>query len=202
MAKFKSTTFGKISGKHGDVVAVSMKDGTDYFRAYIIPPNPNTLKQQTQRAKFGFVMKELTGLRKVFTDTLGGQYGLNKAVSMAMKTCVLGEFPDFKLDYSKLLLSFGHIETLHVIDFYHENNKIIIRWDISTATANPDDSVNLVLFNHTSKQLILHHSLASRKSGTIEVEYPDSWSENQLYCWIYLSSATTKLFSESQYIDL
>jgi hypothetical protein len=88
MAKFKSSTFGEISGKHGNVVAVTMKDGTSYFREYIIPPNPNTVKQQTQRGKFGFVVKELNCMRKMFAVTFGGQYGINRAVSLAMKTCV------------------------------------------------------------------------------------------------------------------
>jgi len=86
MTKFKSSTFGKISGKHGDVVAVTMKDGTTYFRAHIIPPNPNTAKQQTQRGKFGFVVKELNCMRSLFTVTFDGQYGINQAVLLAMKT--------------------------------------------------------------------------------------------------------------------
>lgn len=45
MAKFKSSTFGRISGRVGDVVAVPLKNGINYFRAYIIPPNPNSVKQ-------------------------------------------------------------------------------------------------------------------------------------------------------------
>ena len=97
MAKFKSFTFGKISAKHSDVVAITMKDGSSYFRACIIPPNPNTAKQQSQREVFGFVVKELNCMRKLFSVTFGGQYDINRAVSLAMKTCVSGQFPDFIL---------------------------------------------------------------------------------------------------------
>jgi hypothetical protein len=39
--------------------------------------------------------------------TYGSQYGVNKDVGIAMKTALTGEYPDFKPDYSKLIISEG-----------------------------------------------------------------------------------------------
>ena len=105
MARFTSSTFGKISGKHGTAVAAVRKDGLCILKEYRIASNPNTSGQKNQRGKFGFVMKELNCFRKLFTITFGGQYGINKAVSLAMKNAVTGEFPAFEMDYSHVQIS-------------------------------------------------------------------------------------------------
>ena len=54
MAKFNSTTFGTISGRHGSAVAATQKNGTSYLRVFRAPSDPKTAKQVNQRAKFGF----------------------------------------------------------------------------------------------------------------------------------------------------
>jgi len=62
MARFTSSTFGKISGKHGSAVAAVRKNGLNILKVYRIASNPNTKGQKNQRGKFGFVMKELNCL--------------------------------------------------------------------------------------------------------------------------------------------
>ena len=49
MAKFSSTTFGPISGRHGTAVAATTKDGKSYIRVYRAPSNPKTEKQVAHR---------------------------------------------------------------------------------------------------------------------------------------------------------
>src|ERR1035437_7474991 len=100
MSLFKSTTFGKISGKHGNAVAALRKDGLNILKVFRIASNPDTPGQKNQRGKFGFVVRELNCMRSVFTITFNGQYGINRAVSKAMKTALTGEYPDFNIDYS------------------------------------------------------------------------------------------------------
>jgi len=50
MAKWKSPIFSDIRNKLGENVVFSMWKGRPYMRSYVTPANPNSLKQQAQRA--------------------------------------------------------------------------------------------------------------------------------------------------------
>lgn len=202
MAKFKSSTFGKISGKHGDVVAVTMKDGTTYFRTYIIPPNPNTVKQQSQRGKFGFVVKELNCMRKLFTVTFGGQYGINRAVSLAMKTCVSGEFPDFRIDFSRLQIAVGNLPVPEFLSLEKlSTNTMKLNWSYyELKFENPDDTISVVLFNEVKKQIIHLQNIAFRRDKDVLISVPELILNTEVYMWMYISSEKNNLFSESRFL--
>ncbi len=204
MAKFKSSTFGKISGKHGDVVAVTMKDGTTYFRTYIIPPNPNTVKQQSQRGKFGFVVKELNCMRKLFTVTFGGQYGINRAVSLAMKTCVSGEFPDFRIDFSRLQIAVGNLPVPEFLSLEKlSTNTMKLNWSYNELKfENPDDTISVVLFNRVKKQIIHLQNIAFRRDKDVLISVPELILNTEVYMWMYISSEKNNLFSESRFLGL
>ncbi|MGC3976931.1 MAG: DUF6266 family protein [Paludibacteraceae bacterium] len=202
MARFTSSTFGKISGKHGTAVAAVRKDGLCILKEYRVASNPNTIGQKNQRGKFGFVMKEINCLRAVFTRNFGGQYGINKVVAIAMKTAVTGEFPDFQLDYSKLEVASGSLS--------NNSNAMLVRWNEnilqlswntnSISNGSPDDKVNFIFLNSLNKFVIERYECASRSVGKIETEIPANWSISDIHAWIYFSSADNKLISRSQYI--
>jgi hypothetical protein len=204
MAIFKSTTFGKISGKHGTAVAATRKDGLNILKVYRVASNPNTTGQKNQRGKFGFVVKELNCMRKLFTITFGGQYGINRAVSLAMKTCVSGEFPDFKIDYSKLKLSKGSIPVPVSHNVYNLiNNSFKLEWsDSELLNEKTDDNLNIVLFNATKKQMIHNQNIALRSNRNIDFSLPEYWSDSEIYAWLYFSSSNNNYFSDSKYLGL
>ena len=204
MAKFKSSTFGEISGKHGNVVAVTMKDGTSYFREYIIPPNPNTIKQQTQRGKFGFVVKELNCMRKMFAVTFGGQYGINRAVSLAMKTCVSGDFPDFRIDYSRLQVAVGSLPLPLKTDIQKQASSLFkLTWSYDPLLHDhPNEAINIVLLNNSLQQVIFLQHIAMRADGLVEFSIPEPWSNAEIHTWIYFSNSNDNHFSDSKYLQI
>ena len=51
MARIPAGILGRVSGKVGDVVGATWK-GIPYIRQYVIPANPNTALQQTERSLF------------------------------------------------------------------------------------------------------------------------------------------------------
>lgn len=204
MAIFKSTTFGKISGKHGTAVAATRKDGLNILKVYRVASNPNTTGQKNQRGKFGFVVKELNCMRKLFTVTFGGQYGINRAVSLAMKTCVSGEFPDFKIDYSQLQISKGNIPVPISQNInYLSNNSYKLEWSYSELLNEKfDENLCIVLLNVTKKQMIHNQNIALRSSKNIEFSLPDYWSESEIHVWLYFFSPNNSNFSDSKYMGL
>ena len=204
MARFVSSTFGKISGKHGTAVAAVRKDGLCILKEYRIASNPNTPGQKNQRGKFGFVMKELNCLRRVFTQTYDGQYGINKAVALTMKTAVSGEFPDFKLDYSKLPISVGNLYCTSVVKAEKINAYTLkISWNTEFIVGgSATDKVNLVFLNKKSKYVIEKNECSVRANGSVEIELPGSWAGNEIHVWIYFRSLNGNRYSSSCYIGL
>ena len=203
MARFTSSVFGKISGKHGTAVAAVRKDGLCILKEYRVASNPNTAGQKNQRGKFGFVMKELNCLRSVFTRNFGGQYGINKVVAKAMKTAVTGEFPDFKLDYSKLELSSGSLDNTSEVKMKRINGNLLqLNWNTDfIMSGSHTDKVNVVLLNTQTKFVMERYECATRWEGKVELQIPVGWLDSDIHGCIYFSSTDGKTNSTSQHIN-
>lgn len=201
MARYTSTTFGKISGKYGNAVAAVRKDGLCILKVYRVASNPNTAGQKNQRGKFGFVMKEINCLRSVFTRNFGGQYGINKVVGIAMKTTVTGESPNFTLDYSKLKIADGNLYTTSEMSLESVTNNILrVNWGAELfADASHSDKVNIVVLHPQTKFVKLSYDCANRIEGKVDIEVPSGWVEGNLHAWIYFSSAVGNRLSESKF---
>ncbi len=204
MARFTSSTFGKISGKHGTAVAAVRKDGLCILKEYRVASNPNTAGQKSQRGKFGFVMKEINCLRSVFTRNFGGQYGINKVVSMAMKVALTGNYPDFSLDFSKLPLSAGSLNnTLEVFVKRVDLQTLQFTWNPdSLINGSPNDKVCFVLLNSRTKFVLERYDRALRSDAKVQLQIPEGWNDSDIQAWIYFSSFDGKSNSPSQHITL
>jgi len=167
-----------------------------------IASNPDTPGQKNQRGKFGFVVRELNCMRSVFTITFGGQYGINRAVSRAMKTALTGEYPDFKLDYSKLIISDGSLAKTAQVRLEQLGGSVVrINWNVDALFGrNPEDNVNLVFLNQPSKSVIMKQDYVLRGTGSAVVDLPAHWMDKEIHSWIYFTSPIGTSYSTSQYI--
>jgi len=202
MSKFESSTFGKISGRHGTAVAMKSKStGENYLRLYAVPSNPKTAKQEAQRAKFGMVNSQLSCMRKLFKITFGSKECIHEAVSLAFKTAIIGTYPDFSIDYTKLIMSMGGVNgTGQVTVSKTTGTTAKVDWDTtvgSESTAN--DVANLIFFNPTAKIALLSSDVI-RSAGTDQVDLPTIWTGAEIHCWIFFRNPDTLLTSTSQYI--
>ncbi len=204
MARYTSTTFGKISGKHGEAVSAVRKDGLCIIKVYRAASNPNTIGQKHQRGKFGFVMKEINCFRSVFTRNFGGQYGINKVVAIAMKTSVSGEFPNYTLEYSKLKISDGNLYATSTLSVERISDTLIrVSWgDELFSDATHSDKVSIVLHHSEAKVVNWSFECAQRKEGSIDIEVPSAWVAAKLHTWIYFSTAEGKRLSESKFAGM
>jgi len=202
MARFTSSTFGKISGKHGTAVAAVRKDGLCILKEYRVASNPNTVGQKNQRGKFGFVMKELNCLRKVFTHTYGGQYGINKAVAQVMKQAVSGEFPEFKLNYSKVCISERTLNETIKFELIKANQQTVkVNWNSDYLPVTlKTGMMSLVLLQSESKQVIWKQDVVFLKNEFAEVIIPPAWEVKKLHVWLYISSAENLSAIQSLYL--
>ena len=201
MARYKQSVFGKISGKHGGAVAAVRKDGLCILKEYRVASNPNTEGQQKQRSKFGFTMRHLNCMREVFTDIYANQYGINKAVSLAMKTCVLLKNEEYRMNYAKLQLTKGYIVPPEYVEITKQTStQIALSWRTDEFHPNTnDDNLNLVIVNFETKQILYKKNLATRSAEKIVVESPFSLEGDEFHVWLFYSSAKGHTFSNAIY---
>jgi hypothetical protein len=205
MAKFSSSTFGTISGRHGTAVAATTKDGQSILKIYRAPSNPNTQKQQAQRAKFAMVTRELSSYQNLFKSTFRDTSGRIQATSLALANSVVGDYPNFSIDYSKLQIAAGNLDiTARVAIAKSTGSNVKIDWDntVDGSDSSNEDNVNFVFINTDSKVAILRDYQTIRSAGTATLELPAVWEGVELHCWIYFTSPDGTVSSNSQYIDL
>jgi hypothetical protein len=205
MATFKSTTFGKISGKYGEALATKSKTtGKNYLRVASVPSNPRTPKQVEHRGKFGYINRVMRSFYPVFKVTFGGNAGIRLGINIAFKNAILGEYPDFLLDYTQLLFTDGGLyQTGSVTALKAGANSVKIDWDYSDmAGNNSTDLTNLIFYNEDTDQAILKQTLVTREAATQTVELPAIWTGGKIHCWMYFTAPNGVTNSISQYIDM
>ena len=201
MARFESSTFGKISGKHGTSVAAIRKDGLCILKVYRVASNPNTGGQKTQRGKFGFAMKQLNCFRGIISQTSGSQYGLNKVLGHAVKTAISGKFPDFILDYGSIQISIGSLAKTATIQVRMSDSNILsVNWNINEET--DIDTLHIVLLQALTKEIMEKKISLTQTEGQFLLEIPQRWLGDTIHAWVYFSSTLKRTYSTSQYISV
>lgn len=197
MAKFTSTTFGAISGKHGTAVAVLKSDGTNYLRIHRDPANPRTNKQTAQRNKFAFSVKAIRPFHNLFKETMGGETGLSRGRKHAFKNAISGEHPNFSLDYENLMIASGTID-LPEFKADMSNNSVDLSWtNDESLNSRDDDSVRIVFYNESSKLIVLNSDTTVRSDKSAVVEIPSTWS-GSVKCWAFMQQGNST--SDSIYL--
>lgn len=203
MATFKSTTFGKISGKYGDALATQSKaTGKNYLRVASEPTNPRTDKQVAHRAKFGYANSVLVPFYPVFKKNFGGNMGIRYAVSHAFKNAVTGEYPDFSLDLSNVKVSAGNLaDVANLVLEKAGTAKFRIDWDTTiTDNTNPASLAAFVFFNEDKRQVLSLTTDVPLSAGTTTIDMPLIWNDTTIHVWIYFITADSMYKSNSQYI--
>lgn len=208
MAKFSSSTFGTISGRHGTAVAVTYKNGKSILRLYRKPANPNTPKQLANRTKFSVVNKALTPLREIIKTGYRDTAAFPKVAGKALGEAVIGEYPDFSIDFSKIQIATGTLQTAEkaTAKLSAEMFGIDLTWDTTIgfqpSMGNENDTVNVICFNKNSQLALSFNGVAMRKEGLAVITLPEIWQGTDLHCWIYLTSADNLSHSNSTYVSL
>ena len=187
MAKYYSSTFGKISGKHGSAVAVTRKDGVTYLRIHVKSSNPRTEKQQAHRAKFALSSKALVPFNPIFKARIGVTNGISIARSHAFKNAIVGEYPNYSMDYEKLMFSFGSLEKLHNASVAINEGVATLNWEFEEMyNCYADDRVSIVIFNKDANQALNIDDVAMRSDKQTKIDIHESWADSDLYFWAYV----------------
>ena len=204
---------GLISGKIGPYVAYVSKDGKQILRKHVIPKDPKTPKQLAYRMRFGMVNKSLSPLNRVIKKGfLNTDNAYRKVVSKALNNDVIGEYPEYKLDYSKIQVAEGKLQLPTFVSVNVDSNTRLatVNWNpepiFDTYPGREDDRVNIVCLNESTPEAVCFHNSAKCSKGIATIDLNSKmvisklWSIKDLHFWFYLSTYDITQNSDSLYI--
>ena len=206
MGTIKKGILGGFSGKVGTVIGSSWK-GIAYMRS--IPQsvkNPRTQPQLMQRSKFSVTMSYLKPLNQILRTgwklQANKQSPINAAMSYHIANAIMGDYPDYEIDVSKVLVSVGSltpavnamaIVTGGTIEFSWSNNS-------GNGSAKLTDKVLIAVVNQARGEAVTSCAAAERKDSTFVVQLPANWSGDEVHIYLGFVSEDGREVSNSTYM--
>lgn len=195
MGTIKQGILGGFRGRVGNVIGSTWK-GQDVMK--IRPAsvfNPNTERQQQQRAKFGLVGRfnkaHLNLIRIGFRAYTKNMTAGNAAMSYNLANAVTGIFPDLSIDFSKVMISMGTLTPVNEVSTTSEASaSITLNWAPNIQTARGKDSDQLIasLYDTLTGEVIYFPACASRLESTVSLSLPANWSGRTAEVFVFLVS--------------
>jgi len=169
-----------------------------------------TEAQRDQRAKFKLVTSFLSwfsSMVKIGYKSLSHiDTPMNVAVSFHLKEAVIGVYPNFTIDYPKVMFSQGKLtfETPAAasvlaaqVDFTWRGNSMNDEYN------GADDRVSFMIFNPTRFKFVSIKNVVARSAGAYSMAIPAEYSGEQVHCYMAINSIKIKeLASNSEYLGL
>lgn len=206
MGKIRQGILGGFNGTVGTVVGGSWK-GTAYMRGKAQSiKNPRTKKQMAQRMKFGLAqkfVKVMTAYLQVgFRNYTQHQTATNGAMSHTVRNCVVGKYPSFGIDPSKVLVSSGSLMPGRFCSVKIASNVATFAWEDNSdeSHASMDDFAMPLIYNFTKREAIFTTEEASRVDCKATLKLPTDWDGDMLSCYIAFASVQNNSVSNSVYV--
>ncbi len=206
MGKIKQGILGGFNGTVGTVVGGSWK-GLPYMRGKAQSiKNPRTEKQMAQRIKFAMAqkfVKVMTAYLQVgFRNYTQQQTATNAAMSHTVRHCMKGEYPNFSIDPSKVLVSCGSLMPGRFCAVKVADNVAKFTWEDNSDESHAaiDDFAMPLVYNFTKGEAIFTTEQASRVDCQTELKLPSDWQGDQLSCYISFASVQNNGVSNSVYV--
>lgn len=176
---------GMVTGMVGTVTMSSWK-GKPYMKGNNKKSDkPPSDKQLINQARMGLVSKFLYALgmpellEKTFANFAIGKTGVNAALSYNIKNCITGNYPEFAIDYSRVLLSRGDIPS--AIDASVEaigGGTVQFRWTNrrGTSPAGPEDKCIGLIYSPEVKEARYSNDKKFREMRIVSEETRESGS--------------------------
>ena len=207
MGTFNKGILGGFSGKVGTVIGSNWR-GLNVMRS--LPKKSNTnpsQKQVVQREKFAAIIGFLSPLTALLSEYYGGASGvssrLNNAVSYHLKQALVGDSPDFMIDYTKVLVSKG--EVIGVKDGAMETLQpatVNLQWanNSGQVLAEATDVLLAVVYNSDKEQFIISGDVAQREDMTAAIAVPAAFTGDTVHVWLSFVNPLLNKASTSVYL--
>jgi hypothetical protein len=199
MARIKGSMIGAMSGTVGNMVASKWREvefvrGKGGFRT----DNPSAA-QLVQRAKFKLVTSFTRSIAELlnttYTDFTSKMTGMNLALAQIIQNAVTGTYPNFSLDYSRILISNSFkLPITQASALAAEPGKVGFTWeDISDIRGpEPDDQSILVAYCPEIGHSVYTWEGPPRSAGTASLS-ASPFRGKQVHTWLAFRSLDGKV---------
>ncbi len=207
MATYKKGILGVFSGKVGTVVGSSWK-GISYMKSL---PKASSKKpsqlQLDQRLRFTLVANFLRPIQAITrigygTRVVGNLTTHNAAVSYHLAEAVVGNTPNFEIDYPKVIFSRGELPSVAVPNLVAvAGGELNFSWsDNSMANlAQATDRAVLLVYCEATKEFVFDDTATRALAGATMI-LPPNFVGKTLHAWMAFFAADEKQVSTSVYL--
>jgi len=207
MAIVQNPITGRTKKKFGSAV-FSKQFGKNTMRTKPIEVrNPKTLAQRQQRSKFTLMVELsrmfLPFIRIGYKQSSVGMSQFNAFMKTNIKDVITGAYPNFSIDFSKLIVSKG---TLAGVDggavAASAGKEIDISWVDNTGTGDAlatDKALQLVI--NYDKGAVLQNVLSkTREDEASTLTAPDSWVGDNVHVYLAFMDVTGTRVANSSFL--
>lgn len=206
MGTIKEGIMGGFSGTVGTVVGGNW-NGIDYMRSRNAShSDAKSTPQLIQRARLSAIIQLLKPLKDFlrvgFKSQAIGKSAFNAATSYHMENALTGTFPDYQIDYSRVMVSRGNFPgALNPAAVSGSAAEIAFTWDnnLSKFYTKADDKAVLVIYNPLKQRAITVIGGNTRRSGSQSVALPANFSGDEVHCYISFQNVGQSVVSDNRY---
>jgi hypothetical protein len=215
MSLFEQGPMGYIKGKTGNFVVAKWKDQSVGRKAPTKSSKPATLKQMTQQSKFALVGGFFNRMSDVISIGYQSQSGsltpVNRAVKDHIDKIVLGSYPNFTLDYPKIVISnpsnSAEIHTGWTTKAVAaEGYGVDITWSSyeygMDTLSLPTDRLIAVFYIVEQNKFMIFKGVADRSALQVKLTLPFLLAGKTLHLYTFFTSEDRKLASDSEYLGI
>ena len=205
MGRIKQGPLGHVSGKVGNVTISKWKNKSVVKERPSESSKPASKKQQEVRAKMTVAGQFLRTVKEVvapcYRDLTIRMTGFNAAVRNLLKFAITGEFPDYGIDYSQVLLCRGEIrQVFKPAASSAKADTLTFTWTTGSGVgkSRPGDKAILVAYCEAMKVSVYTMDGPPRSAGTAELEMP-GFGGQVVHTWVAFISDDGSDVSDSVY---
>jgi len=204
MATNEQGILGGFSGKVGTVVGGNW-NGIEFMKskpAHIA--NPRTEAQQDQRVRMATVIKFLSPLKAFlrigFKKQAIKMTAFNAATSYHLAHAIIGTYPDYGINYSKVMVSQGKLPgALDPEVSSPASGQVKFTWADNSLNngAMGNDWAVMLVYNPEKGLLITSIADSVRGVGTHVITLPAIFAGDEVQCYIAFQNASQTMISDS-----
>ena len=211
MGKIEKGILGAISGLVGTVVGARWRN-VDVLRSRPRKSRkPKTENQLEIQSRFklvsDFLNKISSYIKLGYQSSISGPTATNTALSYHLKNAVLGTYPDFTLDYSKVKLSNENSQKILPLPEATTTllplNKIKVEWSNPTGVVDESDDLDVLhalVYSPEKDMFISPGFLPTRIEQTFTITVPRMLNTSVVHMWAFFASADGKRVSRTSYL--
>jgi hypothetical protein len=206
MATYNKGILGQFNGKVGTVIGSSWK-GISYIKS--LPKKSGkepTPAQSAHRLKFSLVSSFLKPIAPLLNLGYGSVKGnlttYNAALSQHLTRAVLGNYPDFTIDYPQVIFSKGELPGPSGLSMSAAGGASLnFAWINNTSGMALDtDWAVILLFEPTQNTFFYVDQVVTRAEAAYTLTLPAQYVGKTVEIWMAFFAADGKMVSTSTYV--